>query len=154
MHYVYSTLTNSHAYTNWTRPADPNFKPEKIEDRKKGFPVVIQGGANLATSPESKRGRHTPAGVVTQITEEQLEYCRQNSTFLRHEKQGFLLVIDSKQDAEEVARDMTARDKVAPITPQSEIFQSEDGVKPLTTGLDRMKDSAVGIAQKVGGMFR
>lgn len=109
---VYSTLTNAHCYTNWTRPSDKTLHPEVI-----GKPVTIKGGANLATSPESNMGRRTPKGVVTDVTDEQLEYLRQNKRFLSHEKQELIFVISSKEDPDKVARDMNPKDNAAPITP-------------------------------------
>lgn len=133
--FVHSTLTNSYNYTNWTRP-EPTMRPEIIHQ------VLIQGGANLATSPESQRGRNTPKVITTEITEADWEHLQQNTTFQKHFKQGLVVVTFDDVAGEKVAKDMTPEDKSAPLTPNSPIFQRGDvdgAVKPMST-FDKLKE--------------
>jgi len=146
IHFVHSTLTNAHRYTNWTRPTDPTLQPEIIPD-----PVVIKGGANLATSPESNMGRRTPRSVVTQVTDKQLEYLRANKVFNRHEKQERIFVLSSKENSEKVARDMNPKDAAAPLTPSDPHFnkpETEEGDKPLRA---RIKDTVSNAVSRLSG---
>lgn len=127
-HFVYSTLTNDHRYTNWTLPTSKGMLPQ-VETQ-----VLIRGGANRA-------GNHgvTPIGVRTEVDEEQLEALKKNKSFQRHCEQKLILVFDEQQDPEEVAKKyMTAKDQSAPLTPNSEIFKqpNSDGetIKPSSDG--------------------
>lgn len=103
-HYVYSTLSSNQAYTLYqTGGADlPVALP----------PVLIKGGAGIANSHLV-----TPDGVVTEITDEQLAYLRQDPCFLHHEKHGFIKVSAAKVDVEKVVADMERRDQSAPVVP-------------------------------------
>lgn len=154
--FVYCTLSNDHYITNWTRPADKQMRPEAITDKEKKFPVFIQGGANVATSPESERGRHTPKGIVTEITDAQLEYCRANKFFCRQEKAGLIIVISSDEDPNKVAADMTARDAAAPLHPNSEQFkdvENEENVRPMGA-IDKAKEGLKAGVEGLGRVFR
>lgn len=120
-HFVYSTLTNDHRYTNWTRPDDQKMLPKVISE------VLIKGGANRA----NVHGL-TPLGIRTEVTDEQLESLKANKIFGRHCEQKLILVYDELEDPEIVARKhMQSADPSAPLTPNSEIFQrvNEDGEK-------------------------
>jgi hypothetical protein len=123
--YIHSTLTHSHKYHQWSQPTDQNMIPEII-----GIPVVIQGGANRATFPDDKFGRHTPKGVMTEVTEEQMDYLNGCSAFQKHVKQGFLTVTHSNEAPERIASDMEKRDNSAPLTPDSPEFNKPDPVEP------------------------
>lgn len=143
--YVYSTLTNPHRYTNWTRPTDPTKYPSIRHA------VLIRGGANLATSPESKTGRHTPLGVKTEITEKDYEELMQNKIFLRHMNRGFVLVTNANGDVEKMARaDMEAADKVAPLTPKSAIFNQ----KPQNEEEDPLRVADKSILERIKSSLR
>lgn len=115
-HHVYSTLSNSQHYTNFVKGGGD--MPIDLP------PVLIKGGSGVA-------GEHfvTPQGVVTEVTDEQLEYLRQNPSFLHHEKHGFVSVSKSKTDPEKVAADMTRRDQSAPIVPP-DLKDEERPVEP------------------------
>lgn len=129
---VYSTLSADLKIVNY-KLHDPSTRKLPTVIDSLGGPVTIRGGANIATDPESRGGRHTPRGVMTDITEEQLAYCRENVQFTRHEHNGHLLVISDKRDPDEVAKEfMTPADGSAPLTPASPQFQGDgDGaVKP------------------------
>jgi hypothetical protein len=113
--YIYSTLTNDYSYTNWTRPTDPNKYPEIIAQ------VLVKGGANRATDKLI-----TPLGVRTEVTDQQLEQLEVNTTFKRHKDQGLIVVMTDKEDPDDIAKMMTAKDPSAPITPNDPIFKRTD----------------------------
>lgn len=113
-YFVHSTLSSDHQYTNWTRPSEKAMSPEVIPN-----PVLIKGGANMATSPDTKKGRHTPKGVMTEVTESQMEYLERCTAFKRHLKEGLVRVTTSKEDPEDIAKDMKPKDGSAPLTESS-----------------------------------
>lgn len=75
--------------------------------------VFIKGGAGVANDRFV-----TPRGVVTTVTDADLEYLRANPVFNIHVVNGFISVSDASADADKVAADMTGRDQSAPIVPQ------------------------------------
>lgn len=91
-YYVYSTLSNDNKYGS----------------------VLINGKANVAN-----KNVITPLGVVTRITDAQLEECKSYPVFHKHKENGFLTVEKYKEDADLVASDMTGRDASAPETPET-----------------------------------
>jgi hypothetical protein len=139
-YFIHSTLSNPHIYTQWTRPSDQNMSPEII-----GTPVRIEGGANIATSPESKKGRYTPKGVMTEVTEAQMDYLEGSTKFKKHKARGYIIVTQSKEDPEDIARDMKPKDNSAPLTPDSPELNKPDGPKAMKDGvsvlLDKMKNA-------------
>lgn len=107
MNYVYSTLANAQDYTNY----------EKIEGNDLPVPVRtvrINGGANVIGSKTLK----TTLGVVTSVTDQDLEALRQNPLFMQHEKTGHIRVMPYNIDPEKVAPDMKGRDQSAQVVPQ------------------------------------
>lgn len=117
-HYVYSTLTNDTKYVRYA-PARANGAPNVELDS-----VLIAGGANRAD-------KHliTPRGVMTQVTDEQLEMLQNNEAFKRHVEQGYMLVRTDRVDPEvAVAADMEQRDGAAPLTPNT---MKGLGAKPM-----------------------
>ena len=111
-YYVYSTLTASHAYTTWKEGAGGMLV--------KTGQVTIKGGANVAD-----KHLETPLGVVTIITESELEQARRDQVFGRHEERGFLKVEAVKKDVEDAVSDMEARDESAPLTPDDFLNKGE-----------------------------
>ncbi len=138
--FVYSTLSRSRHYTGWSRPSEKTMKPEII------WQVLIHGGANIPTSPESERGRFTPKGIRTEISEEQLAQLQQNSVFLKHQEQGYIIVVSSEIDPDIVARDMKEKDASAPLTDKSPAFN-----QPLTEDIIPVKEE--GIMSRVKKAF-
>lgn len=134
-YYIYSTLTNDYAYTNWHPPASENDPTREIQ-----FQCLIKGGANRANDRLI-----TPKGVRTEVTEQQHDELHKNTTFQKHLKQGFILVMTSKEDPEEVATaGMKARDGSAPLTPDHPMFKgtAENTPKPEKKGIvERVKEA-------------
>lgn len=102
--YIYSTLAADMNYTNYQQGG---------ADMPVELPAVhIKGGAGVANDRFI-----TPSGaVITEITEQQLEYLRANLVFQMHEENGFIQVSEELVDGEKAAGDMD-RDSSAPITP-------------------------------------
>lgn len=115
--YVYSTLASDVAYTN--HKAGGGDMPIELP------PVVIKGGAGIANERLV-----TPRGIVTEVTEQEVEYLRQNEVFKMHEKNGFVEVSESRVDPDTAAADMTGRDNSAPLVPED--FKPEE--QPASVG--------------------
>ena len=113
--FVFCTLASDVAYTNHAQGG--NDLPIELP------PVVIKGGAGVANDRIV-----TPRGVATEVTEEQVEYLRQNEIFKLHEKNGFVMVSESYADPDTVAADMTGRDNSAPVVPQDNIAPDAETV--------------------------
>lgn len=116
--FVYSTLTNDNAYGPYSAGGGdlPN-KPKK---------VVILGGANRA---DRDNRLWTPLGVCTRITQEQLALCEEDPIFTLHKKNGFIVVSEKEENADDVATaDMEGRSQDAPIVPGD--IDTENAVKP------------------------
>lgn len=78
--------------------------------------ILIKGGAGVANDRIV-----TPHGVVTEISDEELEFLQKNSpSFNRHVDRGYLKVLTknpSESDTKKVAGDME-EDESAPLTPE------------------------------------
>lgn len=105
---IFSTLASDVAYTNHAQGGGD--MPIELP------PVVVKGGAGVANDRLV-----TPRGVATRVTEEQVEYLRQNEIFKLHEKNGFVMVSEAYADPDLVAADMTGRDNSAPVVPQDNL---------------------------------
>jgi hypothetical protein len=70
--------------------------------------IVINGGAGVA----NKRTLITPLGVVTQVTDEQLEQLKREPAFQGHMKDGFITIDSVCLDADKMAKNM-AKDEGA-----------------------------------------
>lgn len=116
MAYIYSTLTNSISICDYTSP--------KGGTPRRTRTVTIAGGANVAT-----KNLITPQGVVTEVSDEDLAFLKQNKMFNRMVDRGFIKVESKKVDVEKVVADMTGRDESAPLVPED--FQDDGkGAKP------------------------
>lgn len=116
--YVYSTLSCDNSYTNY-RSNHSNDMPV-VHER-----VLIKGGANIATKLFG-----TPAGVMTSVSDNELEILEKNPVFQTHKDKGFITVRKSQVDVERAASDMEAKDSSAPVVPQ-DLELLDDG-KPET----------------------
>lgn len=114
--YVYSTLTASNNYTGYTERG--NDRPLVSKQ------VLIAGGHGV-----SNKHFMTPMGVVTAVSDEDLEFLENNPEFKAHKERGFIKVQKKKVETERVAADMVTRDKSAPVVPQDYNEQSE--AKPV-----------------------
>lgn len=117
MPFVYSTLTAGNTYVDYH--ATVNGVPTAVRS------VAIAGGTNVPN-------KHlvTPMGVVTEVTDDELEFLEKDPGFIFHREKGFLKVQKTKANPEKVAADMETRDASAPAVPQD----FKDGLEP-TAGL-------------------
>ena len=109
-HYVYSTLSNDQTYTAYVDRGKDNKSqgPNVVEAR-----VLIKGQVNVVDSVHLM----TPKGRVTPISQEEYEILHKNEVFLKHKKNGFIVVEKTEENPETVAQlDMEAKDQSAPLT--------------------------------------
>lgn len=120
--YVYSTLTCPNEYTEWVKVGDQQNVLKSVK---------IQGGHGLMNN-----NFITPLGVVTEVSDEDIEFLERNDAFNFHRKNGFVTIEKKKIDTEKAAANMKLKDKSAPITPADyEKGGKFDGVKaPTVTG--------------------
>lgn len=104
MYFIYSTLSRTMAYS---------FYGEPLNDVRPIIKTIrIEGGANVA-----KKNLETPRGVVTRISDEDAELLSTNPVFLRHQKNGFVVMEKHQKDPEKVAaQHMESADNSAPLT--------------------------------------
>ncbi|MDR0736617.1 MAG: hypothetical protein LBF51_07285 [Zoogloeaceae bacterium] len=102
--YVYSTLSAAQEYAGWAKGANDLPRIRKM--------VRINGGANLAD-------KHliTSKGAVTEISEEDEAFLRENEIFRLHEKNGFVRVDRKKETVDKAVAQLEARDISAPDRP-------------------------------------
>lgn len=112
MPYITSTLSNSVNYAIYGKTAGglPVIKKE----------IIIEGGSNVINKLYA-----TPHGVVTQISDEDLELLEAHPLFRRHKEAGFMKVSKSEKldissmeekdtSAQLVDKDFTKKGKKAP----------------------------------------
>jgi hypothetical protein len=106
MPYVFSTSSASVDYVMYK----PTLKGQhNIPDKK----VTIKGGSNVFN------GMYTPRGVATKVTDDELEFLKNNPVFKQHLDAGFLTISDKEKDPEVVLPDMKFQDASAPKTEES-----------------------------------
>ena len=114
-HYVYSTLTNDNLYTFYVPSANdlPNIEKQ----------ILIKGGANMAN-------KHiiTNYGVVTEVSDNDLDLLNTHVEFILHKKNGFIKIQKKKVEVEVAIVDMQSRDKSSPLVPQD--FNENDKALP------------------------
>lgn len=114
MQYVYSTATCPISYVKYkTAP-----KNEKIDIRGAGAghnevlkSVTIKGGHGVNT-----KILVTPKGVVTQVSDEDMDFLLENESFQKHVKAGYMSYDKKKIDPEKKARNMAEKDGSSPLT--------------------------------------
>lgn len=134
MPHIFSKLTSSNTYHKY-KPADidnsPSLsgKPRVIKPAIVLRRVTIKGGANIAKGGIGNF--FTPNGVMTTITDEELEICEADPVFQTHKTNGFITVRASENKPEKVYDDMAKKDVSAPRTPD-DYPDNAEGAKPST----------------------
>jgi hypothetical protein len=97
MQHVFSTMANDNEYVRYSEhgPLGVN-----IAERS----VLIKGGTGI-----NKKNLQTPIGVHTAVTDEDMEWLKDNFSFKQHQANGYIVVRKQKVDAEVVAADMPTR---------------------------------------------
>ena len=107
MPYVYSTMSSDQAYAVYPPAKD-------VDTRKIVNPtaiIMIYGGANVIN-----QNLVTPKGVMTKVTEEELNVLETLSSFRRHKDRFFIRVEKSKVDPDKIAaQDMREKDQSAQL---------------------------------------
>lgn len=116
--YVISRASQDIEYCGW--------KTTKTGINEKSFSVVIKGGANIMNRDTMK----TPKGVITEISQEELDFLNQNGAFLRHKKAGFMIVTKDRDEADDIKSKAGKKDNSAQLTPQD--FKDAGQTPPKT----------------------
>lgn len=107
---VYSTLSNGTEIVDWDVNPINNIPARK-------YSVVIKGGANVV----NRKGLITPLGVMTEITQEQMDFLNSQPMFLQHVKDGWMTCVKAggwRDDPDIVAANMASRDGCSPDKPE------------------------------------
>lgn len=117
-YYVYSTASCDNYYCVYEK-TDVQAASHIIKAK-----VLIRGGANV-----SNENLITPKGVMTRVTQAQMDILEASEGFKRHRLAGFIKVEKTAKNPDKVAEEMTPKDGSAPITPNDKhILQ---GAKPV-----------------------
>lgn len=107
---IVSTMTHDVKYTLWqSNPGGINI-PKKF--------ILIKGGHGVARR-DAAGGLHTPNGVVTAVTEDELAFLQADEVFCTHLKSGGVKVVSSAaaKAPEKVTLDM-GQSPDRPLTPK------------------------------------
>lgn len=115
MPYVASTMSGGVTYAEYASPENEKHAgPREIKRT-----VVIKGGAGIANRKHAlAEGVLTPDGVVTKITDDDLEFLMRNKIFLKHLKGEFVKVLKFDTNPTKAASDMNKKDPGRPLTPE------------------------------------
>jgi len=110
MHTIISTATADTDYVVYQRN-DTNAVPTVVHR------IRIKGGANLAKFRKGQTLQdETPLAGETTVSDEQLEFLKNDAAFQRHILRGFISIVNHKDKVEKVVRNMTPKDRSAPLT--------------------------------------
>ena len=101
MYYVCSTTTCSGIYVEYN-PSEKSLNSHSTVKKK----VLINGGHGVATV----KNLHTPKGVVTVVSDEDIEFLLKNSSFQRHVAAGHITYDKKKIDPEKKIVNMAQKD--------------------------------------------
>jgi hypothetical protein len=135
MPYVYSTATCSGTYVEYQKTPPISENKSSPGYNKAIRKIVINGGHGVAT-----KHLFTPKGVVTQVSDDDLEFLLKNASFQRHVAAGFLTYDKKKVDPEKKIVNMAAEDGSAPLTPKDfEKGENGDETTKVFKGLPKSK---------------
>ncbi len=102
--YIYSTMSSDNNYNEF----------EKLPNglHKKGAVLTIAGKANV-TNPKTLI---TPYGMMTVVEEADFKKFENCPMLKRHMDRGFIKTSKTRGEADDVAKDMTEKDKSAQLT--------------------------------------
>lgn len=103
MPYVLSKLANTQIYTNYAKGTSANVNIEAAT-------VEVKGGADV-----TDKNLVTPEGVLTRITDNDLDILKSNKGFQKHLEGGYVKYFGQKPDIEKHASKMT-KDKSKQLT--------------------------------------
>ena len=98
--------------------------------------IKVRGGAGVA----DKRTLITPAGVVTELSADEVKKLQSDPVFKQHEAAGVVeIVLKKPEDPEKVAATLE-RDESAPLTPND--YEAEGKEPPVTGDADKVDAKA------------
>jgi hypothetical protein len=121
MYYVYSTATCGCDYVQYQDNGSKDLGVIKKRPNGKPWVVSINGGHGVAT-----KHMWTPKGVVTQVSDEDMEFLLSTPSFNRHMKAGFLTYDKKNVAPEKKAAMMEDGDGSKPLTP-ADFIPGENG---------------------------
>lgn len=125
MYHVYSTMANNNEYVRYSTSGPGGIN---LVERT----VLIKGGSGI-----NLKGFGTQLGVYNSVSDEDMEWLKNDYSFQQHMAKGYITMQKHKSDPEVVAADMVTRDQktdACPIVPQD--FKSDggpDNVKPVVS---------------------
>lgn len=99
--------------------------------------ITINGGADVI----DKRTLITPDGVVTSVTDEQLEKLKSHPLFKIHLQNGGVTIKDTEKSANKAGEELE-KDKSSQITPED--YEKGNDKKQMTGGKKKPKASKKG----------
>lgn len=136
-HYVFSTITNDTCYVGYATGRD-------LHQVQKS--VLIAGGSNRA---DGTRNIFTPQGVMSIVSDDDMEFLLQNDGFQKHIERGFITHLPYKAEADEVAEDMIDRDGSAQMKPAD--FDTSTGAHPAMTHEPAPDKESKSVLSKIFG---
>ncbi len=131
MPYVYSTATCGSFYCEYVKNSAGD-----MDLLKK---VEVKGGHGVATPFKNSNLHqvHTPKGVATFVSDEDLAFLKANTGFMEAHDAGFITWDEKEIKPEIRAKDMKDRDGSAPLTPEN--LDAGDNSDEQTTTYKRKK---------------
>lgn len=105
MKFITSKLSTSVNYTFYTK--GPN-NINVITDT-----ITLKGGADVI----NKKTLQTPSGVVTELTDDQLEKLKTHPVFKKHLENGYVEILSTEKEAAKADKDLK-EDKSKQLTPK------------------------------------
>lgn len=89
--------------------------------------IHINGGADVV----NKRTLETPSGVVTELSDDDINMLKTHPLFIEHQKNGFVAICGSEKEAKKADKTLE-EDKSSQITPQD--YEKGNSKKDMTGG--------------------
>lgn len=123
MFYVYSTITNNTFYSVYENNSSKDLGMIKKRPDGTKLSIEIKGGHGVAN-------KHfvTPRGVVTTVSDADMEVLQNIPAFKRHLDAGFISFEKKNVDPEKKVASMADKDGSAPITPKD--FEESENSTP------------------------
>jgi hypothetical protein len=115
MPFIYSTLTCTNTFAVFAAKSDPHSLSRVIKR------IAILGGHGM----KNPQGIDTPKGVVTKVTDGDLELLQSMVAFRSQVEAGYLVVDKNNVDPATKAESMNSKDGSSPLTPK-DFEKSED----------------------------
>lgn len=104
--------------------------------------ILIKGGANVI----NKKTMETPKGMITEITEEELEFLKTQYLFnFKLEKGSYEIVSNEGKAKEKIKKSTRKKDKGAQLTAQDFV---DAGQTPPVVGANEKPDDGSGLKEE------